>query len=260
LQYCPQQSLTGNLYRVLRCLYLQRVMRFLFAPLLFCLVAPAQTSEPQAPTAIIGTVIASDVKYVGAGRITGRTYKGTIGVLVERNLSEQGTDLRPGEKVSLHIDEQNNKPDWWVEPGGSYVFLLDPLSQREFKPLFAFAAHARLKTSSSSSECFEQADAARDSSGKLVWLKSPQFIQLVQRTVPMQTPGLMDGQMKGSVSLLLSLGASGELQCVRVLKGHPLAFASAIEAIRQWRFRPYTLSGEPHPVLGEITLQYDFHR
>lgn len=85
-------------------------------------------------------------------------------------------------------------------------------------------------------------------------------MHLVQRAVPMQIPGLMDGQMKGSVSLLLAVGASGKPQCVQVLKGHPLAFASAIEAIRQWRFRPYALSGKPRPVLGEITLQYDFHR
>ena len=239
-----------------------RDMRFLrTVPLLLCLVSPAQrTLEQQDPAAIIGTVISNDVKYEGVGRVTGRSYKGIIKVLIESTLGKQGNDLAVGKTALLRVDEENSKPDWWVETGEGYVFLLVPLPQREFKPLFAFAARAPTKSSSSLSSCFEQANAARDISGKLIWLNSRQLMHLVQHSIPMQTPGLLDGHMKGSVSLLLAVGASGEPQCVRVLTGHPLAFAAAVEAIRQWRFRPYVLSGSPRPVLGEITLQYDFHR
>jgi hypothetical protein len=225
-----------------------------------CLAAPAQTPVLQDPAAIVGIVTSSDVRYVGMGRVTGRSYAGTIKVLVESPLGKPRKDLPVGETVFLRIDEQNYKPDWWVETGERYVFLLDPLPEREFKPLFAFAEHASTKTSSSLSSCFEQANAARDGSGKVVWLDSSQFMQLVQHSVPMQMPGLMDGHMKGNVSLLLVVGASGKPQCVRVLKGHPLAFTSAIEAIRQWQFHPYAVLGKPSPVLGEITLEYDFHR
>jgi len=235
-------------------------MRSLCVPLLLCLAVTAQTPEPQTPVAIIGTVTSSDVKYVGMGRLTGRSYQGVIKVLVESTLSKQGNDLPARETVLLHVDEQNDKPDWWVEAGERYVFLLDPLPQQEFKPLFAFAAGAPIKASSSLSGCFEQANAARDSSGRLIWLDSPQFMQFVRHTVPMQIPGLMDGHMKGRVSLLLAVGAPGKPQCVRILKGNPLAFPSAVEAIRQWRFRPFVLSGKARAVLGEITLQYEFHR
>jgi hypothetical protein len=235
-------------------------MRFLYVPLLLCLAASTQTPEPQAAPAIIGTVISSDVTYAGMGRETGRSYNGVIKILVESTLSKQGDGLSSRETVLLRVDEQNDKPDWWVETGESYVFLLDPLMRGEFKPLFAFGARAPIKASSSSSGCFEKADAARDSSGKLIWLDSPEFMDFVQHAVPMQIPGLMDGHLKGRITLLLAVGASGKPQCVRVLKGHPLAYASAIEAIRQWRFRPYAFLGKPRAVLGEITLEYDFHR
>jgi TonB family protein len=181
-------------------------------------------------------------------------------VQVERTLSKIANVLPAKEIILLRVDEQNNKPDWFVEAGKSYVFLLEPLAQREFKPLFAFAALAPAKASSSLSSCFEQVDAARDSSGVLIWLDFHEVRDLAQKVVPVQIPGLMDGHMKGSVSLLLAVGASGDVRCVRILKGHPLAFASAIEAIRQWRFRPYMVSGKPRPVVGEITLEYDFHR
>jgi hypothetical protein len=234
-------------------------MRFPCVPLLICLAASAQTQETQAPIAIIGTVTSSDVKYIGMGRVTGRSYKGAINVQVERTLSKPEIVLSAGETVLLRIDEQNDNPDWLVDVGKSYVFLLDRLAQRDFKPLFAFGAVAPTKESSLSS-CFEQVDAARDGSGALIWLDPPQFMDLVHKEVPMQTPGLMNGHIKGSVSLLLAVGASGDPQCIRFLKGHPVASASAIEALRQWRFRPYMLSGKPRPVIGAITLEYDFHR
>jgi len=228
--------------------------------LLFCLTALAQTREQETPIAIVGSVTSSDVAFVGLGRQTGRSHKGFIKVLVERTLSKQRTAHLAQGTILLRVDEQNNRPDWTVEVGKRYVFLIEPLADAEFKPLFAFAAVAPVKASSSLSGCFEQVDAARDSSGMLIWLDSRAFMGLAQKSVPMQIPGLMDGHMKGSVSLLLAVGASGEPQCMRVLKGHPLALASAIEALRQWRFRPYFLSGKPRPVVGEITLEYDFHR
>jgi len=235
-------------------------MRFACVPLLLCFPASAQTQEPIPQTAIIGTVTSSDVKYVDMGRVTGRSYRGVAKVSVERTLSKRGNAVSAGETILLRVDEQNNNPDWFVEVGKSYIFLLESLAQREFKPLFAFAARAPTKGSSSLSSCFEQADAARDSAGVLIWLDSPQFMDLAQKVVPMQMPGLMDGRMKGNVSLLVAVGTSGEPQCIRVLKGHPLAFASAIDALHQWRFRPYIVSGKPSPVVGEITLEYDFHR
>lgn len=235
-------------------------MRFTCVPLLLCLAASAQTRELESPIAIIGTVTSSDVKYVGLGRQTGRTYQGSIKVKVERTLSKIANVLPAQEIILIRVDEQNNKADWAVEAGRSYVFLIEPLARQKFKPLFAFAALAPAKVSSSLSSCFEQVDAARDSSGVLIWLDSHEAMGLAQKVVPMQIPGLMDGHMKGNVSLLLAVGASGDVQCVRVLKGHPLAFASAVEAIRQWRFRPYMVPGKPRPVVGEITLEYDFHR
>jgi TonB-like protein len=235
-------------------------MRFTCVPLLLCLAASAQIREPESPIAIIGTVTSSDVKYVDLGRQAGRTYKGSIKVKVERTLSKIASAPPPQETILLRVDEQNNKPDWTVETGRSYVFLIDPLAAQEFKPLFAFTALAAAKTSGSFSSCFEQVDAARDSSGVFIWLDSPNVMRLVQKVVSMQIPGLMDGHMKGNVSLLLAVGASGDAQCVRVLKGHPLEFASAIEAIRQWRFRPYVVAGKPRSVVGEVTLEYDFHR
>jgi hypothetical protein len=112
------------------------------------------------------------------GRQTGCSYKGVIKVLVKSTLNKQGNGLPARETVLLRVEEQSDKPGWWVETGESYVFLLDPLTEGEVKSLFAFAARAPIKALSSSACCFERANAARDSSGKLIWLDSPSIYGL----------------------------------------------------------------------------------
>jgi len=41
-----------------------------------------------------------------------------------------------------------------------------------------------------------------------------------------------------------------------VLSGHPMLVPAAIEAVRQWRYRPYVLNSEPVEVETQITVNF----
>jgi protein TonB len=41
-----------------------------------------------------------------------------------------------------------------------------------------------------------------------------------------------------------------------VVNGHPMLAKAAIEAVRQWRYRPYLLNDEPIEVETEVTVNF----
>jgi protein TonB len=50
------------------------------------------------------------------------------------------------------------------------------------------------------------------------------------------------------------------MQSVRVLRGHAVLASAAEEAVRQWRYRPYVLNGEPTEVETQITVNFVLNR
>ena len=52
------------------------------------------------------------------------------------------------------------------------------------------------------------------------------------------------------------ISQDGAVQEVRVLKSQPLFDAAAVEAVRQWRFTPTLLNGQPVPVVMTVTVVF----
>ena len=63
-------------------------------------------------------------------------------------------------------------------------------------------------------------------------------------------------QVQGVVILEAVLDASGRVESVRVLRSIPLLDQAAVEAVRQWRFTPALLNGEPVPVVMTVTVNF----
>jgi len=63
------------------------------------------------------------------------------------------------------------------------------------------------------------------------------------------------------VSALLILEAEvdtrGYVRAVKVLRGHPLFDEAAIEAVKQWRYQPLLLNGEPTGFILTVTLNFN---
>lgn len=52
------------------------------------------------------------------------------------------------------------------------------------------------------------------------------------------------------------ISREGTIENLQVVSGHPLLVRAAIEAVRQWRYRPYVLNGEPVEVETQVTVNF----
>jgi protein TonB len=80
---------------------------------------------------------------------------------------------------------------------------------------------------------------------------------LLIREVKPEYPSLArQARIQGSVILQALIGKDGSVQNLRVISGHPMLIQAALEAVKQWRYRPYYLSGEPVEVETYINVNF----
>ena len=79
---------------------------------------------------------------------------------------------------------------------------------------------------------------------------------LVYDVAPKYPPEAGRARIEGTVVLFAVIGKDGTVQDVRVERGLPVLAQAAIEAVKQWRYRPYLLNGEPVEVDSLITINF----
>jgi protein TonB len=79
---------------------------------------------------------------------------------------------------------------------------------------------------------------------------------LIRRVEPASPPLARSARIEGSVELAAIISKAGAIENLRVVSGHPLLVHAAIEAVSQWRYRPYILNGEPVEVETQITVRF----
>jgi periplasmic protein TonB len=83
---------------------------------------------------------------------------------------------------------------------------------------------------------------------------------LVHDVAPEYPPEAGRARIEGTVVLLAVIGKDGTVRDVRVENGLPVLAHAAIEAVKQWRYRPYLLNGEPVEVDSQITINFTLSR
>ena len=68
---------------------------------------------------------------------------------------------------------------------------------------------------------------------------------LIYRVQPDYPPLARQARVQGLVVLRAMISRDGAIEDLQVLSGHPMLAQAAVEAVRQWRYRPYVLNGEP---------------
>ena len=63
-------------------------------------------------------------------------------------------------------------------------------------------------------------------------------------------------RIEGAVVLLATIGRDGCVKDVRVESGLPILTQAAIDAVKQWRYKPYMIDGEPVEVDSRITVNF----
>ena len=81
-----------------------------------------------------------------------------------------------------------------------------------------------------------------------------QAAHLVNRVQPIYPPLARQTRISGTVKLHAIIGKSGAVEQLQVVSGHPLLVQSALDAVKQWRYQPTLLNGEPVEVDTEIDV------
>jgi protein TonB len=81
-----------------------------------------------------------------------------------------------------------------------------------------------------------------------------QAARLVNKVQPLYPPLARQTRISGTVKLHAIIGKDGSVQQLVMVSGHPLLVQSALDAVRQWRYQPTLLNGEPVEVDTEIDV------
>ncbi len=80
--------------------------------------------------------------------------------------------------------------------------------------------------------------------------------QLVRKVEPVYPRIAVLSGVQGQVKLHAIIARDGSIQSLNVISGHPLLVRAALEAVGQWRYRPYLLNGEVVEVETFITVNF----
>lgn len=76
------------------------------------------------------------------------------------------------------------------------------------------------------------------------------------RVNPIYPPIAQSARVEGIVILEATIDVSGNVVNVTVLRGQPLLNEAAVAAVRQWKYQPHRLNGQPVPVIMTVTVNF----
>ena len=82
---------------------------------------------------------------------------------------------------------------------------------------------------------------------------------LVHRVDPTYPPLAQQARIQGAVVLTAIIDKDGNIQHLQFVSGHPLLAPAAIEAVKQWRYKPFLLNGQPLEVETTVTVIFHVH-
>lgn len=79
---------------------------------------------------------------------------------------------------------------------------------------------------------------------------------LVHRVEPRYPKIALTARVTGVVQLHAIIGRDGAIKELEAVSGHPMLIPAAIEAVKEWRYRPYLLNGEAVEVETNVTVTF----
>lgn len=80
--------------------------------------------------------------------------------------------------------------------------------------------------------------------------------RLLHRVEPIYPSEARAQQIQGAVTLDVQIGGDGAVHNIEVVEGNPVLAEAAVQAVRQWRYRPYSVDGHPVEMQTRITIRF----
>src|SRR5437879_4839019 len=79
---------------------------------------------------------------------------------------------------------------------------------------------------------------------------------LIHKVEPKYPEEAKANNIQGDVVLRVEIGRDGHVTEVMPISGHPSLTDAAVEAVKQWEYKPFLLDGEPVEVETVITIKF----
>jgi TonB family protein len=79
---------------------------------------------------------------------------------------------------------------------------------------------------------------------------------VIKRVQPRYPPNALSMHLQGAVQLEATIDKEGNITNLKVLKGDAVLAHAALDAVRQWRYKPYYLDGVPVDIETQITVNF----
>jgi len=83
-----------------------------------------------------------------------------------------------------------------------------------------------------------------------------QASRLIRRVEPAYPPLARHAGVQGIVLLRVEVDEKGNVVQIEVVRGHPLLVNAAVEAVKQWKYRPTLVNGGAVPVIVTVTVRF----
>ena len=80
--------------------------------------------------------------------------------------------------------------------------------------------------------------------------------KLIYKVNPVYPPLAVKAHVQGNVILEAIVDEEGSVSTLKVLSGHPLLVDAALQAVRQWKYSPTVLNGEPVSIIATVTVVF----
>jgi len=81
--------------------------------------------------------------------------------------------------------------------------------------------------------------------------------RLIRKIEPTYPELAKRARVQGRVILVVNVDEEGNVSDIKVSSGHPLLNDAAINAVKQWKYSPTLLNGEPVPVIATVTVIFN---
>ena len=79
----------------------------------------------------------------------------------------------------------------------------------------------------------------------------------MHKVTPNYPPLAKTARIQGTVVLHALISKQGNIENLSVISGHPMLVQTALDAVKQWKYRPYILNGEPVEVETTVTVNFN---
>lgn len=82
---------------------------------------------------------------------------------------------------------------------------------------------------------------------------------LIKRVPPDYPPIARRARVQGQVVLNAVIDKNGDIQDLTLVSGHPMLAPEALKAVKQWKYKPYLLNGDPVAVETQIIVSFSLN-